>query len=97
MTVGAAASLAGWRRLTAEAGLAGLEFACGIPGSVGGGVAMNAGAYGSSLVDVVREVEMASAAGSPLGAGLGVRLGLPLLRSASGRGGHRGPFRTRAR
>jgi UDP-N-acetylmuramate dehydrogenase len=36
-----------------EAGLTGLEFAHGIPGSVGGGVVMNAGAYGGELKDVV--------------------------------------------
>jgi UDP-N-acetylmuramate dehydrogenase len=63
ITVGAAAPLAGLAAMTAEAGLAGLEFACGIPGSVGGGVAMNAGANGSSLVDVVMEVELADAEG----------------------------------
>ncbi len=34
-----------------RAGLAGLEFAAGIPGTVGGGVAMNAGAYGGELKD----------------------------------------------
>ncbi|MBE7004003.1 MAG: UDP-N-acetylmuramate dehydrogenase [Ruminococcaceae bacterium] len=37
-------------------GLAGLEFAHGIPGSVGGGVVMNAGAYDGSLSDVLTEV-----------------------------------------
>ena len=36
-----------------KAGLSGLEFAYGIPGSVGGGIFMNAGAYGGSLSDVV--------------------------------------------
>jgi UDP-N-acetylmuramate dehydrogenase len=63
ITVGAAASLARLATATAEAGLAGMEFACGIPGSVGGGAAMNAGAYGSSLADVVKEVELADAEG----------------------------------
>lgn len=37
-------------------GLTGLEFAAGIPGSVGGGVFMNAGAYDGELKDVVSEV-----------------------------------------
>ena len=36
-----------------KAGLTGLEFAYGIPGTLGGGVFMNAGAYGGSLSDVV--------------------------------------------
>ena len=36
-----------------KAGLAGLSFAYGIPGTLGGGVYMNAGAYGGSLSDVV--------------------------------------------
>jgi UDP-N-acetylmuramate dehydrogenase len=37
-----------------EAGIAGLEFLCGIPGTVGGGLRMNAGAYGSEFKDVLR-------------------------------------------
>lgn len=37
-------------------GLAGLEFASGIPGSVGGGILMNAGAYGGEMKDVVDSV-----------------------------------------
>ncbi len=39
--------------IVADNGLSGLEFASGIPGSVGGSVYMNAGAYGSCIADVV--------------------------------------------
>ncbi len=41
-----------------KSGLAGMEFASGIPGSVGGGVAMDAGAYGGELKDIVETVTM---------------------------------------
>lgn len=36
--------------------LTGLEFACGIPGSIGGAAYMNAGAYGGEMVDVIESV-----------------------------------------
>lgn len=39
-----------------ELGLSGLEFACGIPGSVGGACFMNAGAYGGCVADVLARV-----------------------------------------
>jgi UDP-N-acetylmuramate dehydrogenase len=39
-----------------DAGVAGFEFMAGIPGTVGGGLRMNAGAYGREFKDVVREV-----------------------------------------
>lgn len=39
-------------------GLSGLEFACGIPGHIGASVAMNAGAYNSSLAEVVKSVDV---------------------------------------
>ena len=44
-------------RLAQEYGLTGLEFAGGIPGALGGGVSMNAGAYGGELKDVVVSVD----------------------------------------
>jgi UDP-N-acetylmuramate dehydrogenase len=50
-------------RASASRGLAGLEFAAGIPGSVGGGVAMNAGAHGSALSDVVHRVRVLTPGG----------------------------------
>ncbi len=47
----------------ARHGLTGLEFAHGIPGSVGGGVAMNAGAYGGEMRDVLESAEYVDADG----------------------------------
>ena len=41
-----------------EHGLTGLEFASGIPGSLGGAVVMNAGAYGGQMADVIKSVRM---------------------------------------
>lgn len=64
VTVGGGTLLAVFAEAAAEAGLAGVEFACGIPGSVGGGVAANAGAYGRSLTDVLCEVQLTGARGA---------------------------------
>ena len=54
--VGAGYSLVKLSLEMADRGLAGLEFAAGIPGMVGASVAMNAGAYNCSLSDVIKEV-----------------------------------------
>ena len=53
---GAGASLASLCREAEKNGLSGLEFAWGIPGTVGGAVYMNAGAYGGEMKDVVYSV-----------------------------------------
>ena len=53
---GAGASLARTAVFACQQGLTGLEFAHGIPGSVGGGVCMNAGAYGGELAQVMESV-----------------------------------------
>jgi len=45
-------------------GLSGLEFAHGIPGTVGGGVFMNAGAYGGEICQVCRSVDVMDMAGN---------------------------------
>lgn len=50
---GAGALLSKTANLAATAGLGGMEFAAGIPGSVGGAVVMNAGAYGGEIKDII--------------------------------------------
>jgi len=58
--LGAAAAFA------AENGLTGLEFASGIPGTVGGGITMNAGAYDGEMKDVVVRVDGILPDGTPV-------------------------------
>ena len=58
LTAGAGASLNKIAIAARDAGLAGFEFAAGIPGSLGGAVIMNAGAYGGEMKDVVRSVDI---------------------------------------
>ena len=53
LTAQAGASLAAAARAAAQASLTGLEFAAGIPGSIGGAVCMNAGAYGGEIAQVI--------------------------------------------
>ena len=59
------------------AGLGGFEFACAIPGTAGGGVRMNAGAYGSDWSDVLVRAHVLAPDGdawmTPLGLGLAYR------------------------
>ena len=54
---GAGAMLSSLSSFAAGRGLAGLEFASGIPGTVGGAVTMNAGAYGGEIKDVIVEAQ----------------------------------------
>ena len=56
--IGGATSLIELSAKTSRLGLAGLEFAGGIPASLGGAVIMNAGAYGSQLADIISWVDV---------------------------------------
>ncbi len=47
-----------------DAGLGGFEFACAIPGTIGGGVWMNAGAYGGEIADVLTRALVVSPEGA---------------------------------
>ena len=51
-------------RQALEASLAGFEFAAGIPGTIGGAVVMNAGAYGGEMKDIIKEVTVLDRAGN---------------------------------
>lgn len=58
LTAQAGASMAKVSAAAQAASLTGLEFASGIPGSLGGGCAMNAGAYGGQLSDVLIDAQV---------------------------------------
>ncbi|MBO67181.1 MAG: UDP-N-acetylenolpyruvoylglucosamine reductase [Acidiferrobacteraceae bacterium] len=60
---GAGVACAKLARRTARAGLSGAEFMAGIPGTVGGALAMNAGAFGAETWDLVNEVEIVNRCG----------------------------------
>ncbi len=63
---GAAALDVKLARATADMGLSGLEFYRGIPGAIGGAIAMNAGAYGGETGDVLVDVEALDRKGNRL-------------------------------
>lgn len=63
ITAEAGAMLAAVAKQAARAGLSGMEFACGIPGTIGGAVVMNAGAYGGEMKDIIRSVTVLTKAG----------------------------------
>ncbi len=54
-----------------QRGLAGLEFLSGIPGTLGGGVAMNVGAWGREIKDVIKEITILTGEGTVEGRGRG--------------------------
>lgn len=60
----AGAILARVANMAFSAGLTGMEFAAGIPGSIGGAIVMNAGAYGGEMKDIVAYVDVLSMDGS---------------------------------
>ena len=64
MRAGAGVLLPRLSRKALDASLTGLEFACGIPGTIGGALVMNAGAYGREMKDVVRRVKVMTRDGS---------------------------------
>ena len=66
VTLGAAYPMARLVRDAMVRGYTGLEFAEGIPGSVGGALVMNAGAYGSEIEKVVERVEGVTLQGQPV-------------------------------
>jgi len=63
LSVGAGAQDVAVARAAQRAGIAGLEFLSGIPGTIGGAVAMNAGAYGAEICDVLIDATIVDAAG----------------------------------
>ena len=58
IVAGAGALLSKVANEAAAAGLGGMEFAAGIPGSIGGAVTMNAGAYGGEMKDILESVKV---------------------------------------
>lgn len=66
IVAGAGALLSKVANFAAEHGLGGMEFAAGIPGTIGGAVVMNAGAYGGEMKDIIESVTVLSEAGMEL-------------------------------
>ena len=66
ISVGSGRAIIEVSRFARDNSLSGLEFACGIPGSVGGAVYMNAGAYGGEVKDCLLEATVATEKGDIL-------------------------------
>jgi UDP-N-acetylmuramate dehydrogenase len=84
LVAGGGAALAVCLHRARAAGLGGLEFVCAIPGTVGGGVKMNAGAYGGDIASVLARAQVADADGAAWRSP--EELGLSYRRSALGPG-----------
>lgn len=64
ITAGSGALMSAVAKSALDASLTGFEFASGIPGSLGGAVFMNAGAYGGEMVQIIQSVQLVSKDGS---------------------------------
>lgn len=64
VVAGAGALLSKTANVAAEHGLGGMEFAAGIPGTIGGAVVMNAGAYGGEMKDIIERVTVVDKSGN---------------------------------
>lgn len=73
--------------LAAKSGLAGMEFASGIPGSIGGAIYMNAGAYGGEMKDIVTRVWLMSPDGKEETVRTGAEMGFAYRNSCLQRTG----------
>ena len=91
-------SSARWSTTAVERGLKGLEFGEGIPGSVGGGLVMNAGAFGGEMARVVRLVHGVDEQGQALAlSGDEVKFSYRRTELAAALRDHAGGFRAGAR
>jgi len=66
VTCGGGALLAQAGRMAADMWLTGMEWACGIPGTVGGAIRMNAGCFGSDMSSIVKRVRAITTSGEEI-------------------------------
>ena len=90
---GAGASLVDLLSCCRRNGFGGLEFAAGIPGSVGGGVMMNAGAFGGELGESVRTLIVLTARGETIQLDRSqLAFSVPVSETGAGRRDHQRPI-----
>lgn len=82
VTAGGARLLSNVSTFLTENGLAGFEFASGIPGSIGGAMFMNAGAYGGEMKDIVTSVRLMTPDGSEIFERTGEEMGFEYRNSS---------------